>query len=878
METDLVELIKTLPWSGQVCAWTSGGRRIDAFCNREQDIAAVGAVWTVRHVADAARVVFEKTPPTDACGVEVFDGHTWRPWREDLAVRSVGHAWEITFAPVATDQLRVSVPVETPPKELSVHRFMAGNDPATWPASVTTGELATRILARDGEPSFEDLCLHGLSMPNWASTGLKDSPCEQGVAWDGEIHCLDRRIRLALGETPVRLADVRDTVRRSLLDGWLPAVVVEGRIGAMAIRQTSFAVYTDRLNEGRPAMFVSMELTNTGTSPLAEPLRIEVRDAPADPYEGTLGTEIFLPERDLTPSEWTLEERVLIRNGRPYLASSETFRAQKGSSTLVFDVALAPGASQRCVLAVPLPPWNPSVAQARELAGLPFDAMPANLRAYWDAILKSAMRLNLPEPRLHNLHRAMLAQVFINADGDIMPYGAAPSNYDGSVYGVEESYAMRFLAMSGFGADAQRYMSATYLRPAFLAKAKVFQRVEDRNQQNKNGLTPAGAIELYRFSRDLDWIKKHLPLLKECAEWTIANRCRQMTEDGRRPIHYGLLPMWAFSGDIHEPCHPLYPNFACWRGLVDTARLMAEIGDEESAERYRAEANDFRDTLLGVVDVLTRRDAEPPFLPLETAATEPSHGDFYQLFGSLLMDLLPFDYSDPRSRYIGDYLDSDNRLFCGLPRVRRTIGAGGIDAIYGLGHIMSLLHQDRIREFLLAVYAYQVFNMEHTCFTSRESNRIFSSDLHVWTPHPHSDWSGPLTCSSAVGALLVRHMVVTEETRGAAEYTGSLLILYGAPRRWYEPGNRITVENAVTHYGVISFEVETAADRQCIRAKVTLHPRAACTSVKIRLRHPDGRPMRSVSVNGAPLQTFEAADELVEAPRRCGTFLIAAMY
>ena len=238
--------------------------------------------------------------------------------------------------------------------------------------------------------------------------------------------------------------------------------------------------------------------------------------------------------------------------------------------------------------------------------------------------------------------------------------------------------------------------------------------------------------------------------------------------------------------------------------------LMAELGEADLAERYRQEAESYRETLLGNVDTICRKDVEPPFMPLHTTATEASHGDFYQLFGGLLMDLLPFEYSDPRANYIGDFMEADNRTFCGLPRLRRNIGDGGIDAIYGFGHIVSLLHRGRIREFLLAAYAYQVFNMEHTCFTSRESNRIFSSDLHVQTPHPHSDWSGPLPCSSAVGALIIRHMVITEETLGAAWYTGKLLLLFAAPRRWYAPGKRITVDNAVTHAGKVCFTVETS--------------------------------------------------------------------
>ena len=38
---------------------------------------------------------------------------------------------------------------------------------------------------------------------------------------------------------------------------------------------------------------------------------------------------------------------------------------------------------------------------------------------------------------------------------------------------------------------------------------------------------------------------------------------------------------------------------------------------------------------------------------------------------------------------------------------------------------------------------------EHTCFTSREQNRVYSSDRHLRESVPVQDWSDPLPCSSA---------------------------------------------------------------------------------------------------------------------------------
>lgn len=875
-----------MPGAGGACAWTRDGRVSDcpglsqgsgdAPAVLPPDTAAVGAAWPVAHVVDRIELTFSAPPASGLALVpEVFDGRRWIRYADGLAATINGCTVTLSFEPVAAAMVRVPLPADREVARLHAHRYQADAPAITWPRCVTTDELARRVLARDEEPSFESLALHGLSMPAWAMMGLKDSGHEQAVWWDGQIHAHGCRIAISLGDPAVRLADVRDTIRRSLMDGWRPAVVVEARVGGIAVRQTSFAAFADGERAEHPATFVRVELTNLGEEPFAGPLRIVVCDAPKDYLADSLGVDIFNPPADRAPFAWEFRGGMLLRNGWPFLVSSGGCRAEPEPGVAAFDVRLTAGETAAFDVAVPCPPWTPTVGEAAQLARVPFGQARESLLAYWDKLMAPAMKIELPEARLNNLYRAVLAQLFISAWGDLMPYGAAPSTYDGSVYGVEEGYAMLALAMSGFGADAQRYMAATYLQPHLLAKAEQFTRVEQRNQQNHNGLKPFYAVELFRLTRDRAWIARHLGVLQECAEWTIANRRKTMElEGGRKPLHYGLLPKWAYGGDIHELSHPLYPNFACWRGLKDTAWLLAQLGDAERAEAYRREGEDYRRTILAVVDAIYRKDAPQPFLPLRLDATEPDSGDYYQLFAGLLMDLLPFEFSDPRANWVGDFLDRDNRTFCLLPRFRVRGIDGGLDALYGLGHVLSRLHQGRIPEFLLGFYAYQAFNMEHTCFTSREQNRVYSSDRHLRSSVPVQDRSDPLPCSSAVCLLLLRHMLVTEEIRGAGEYTGRLLLLHGAPRAWFRAGERIAVGRAPTHAGPVSFEVSISPDAQRIRAEIALPADSACPGLSIRLRHPDGRAMRSAMVNGRPTTGFDAREERVDVAAPSGSVCV----
>jgi len=898
LEPNLAALEEAMPGAGGASVWTadSGPTALPALAAAggklvalPADATAVGAAWPVPHVADAVSLLFSAPPPPGSrFGLEVFSGGRWIPHPDGATVRTDGDRLELSFEPVATTMLRVFVPPGLGVGNLVVRRFLADDDPKkpTWPARLIDGSLDRALLARDEEPSFEALALHTLSMPTWAMMGLKDTGHEQAVYWDGRIHANGRRVFLSLGEPGVRLAAVRDTIRRRLLDGWLPAVIVEAQVGPVAVRQTAFMAYAGP-GETRPATWVRVELTNVGDRPYAGPLNVELEDAPPDPFDWALGVEIFTPPRDKSRSEWTHAEGLLLRNGRPFLAAAGPCRPGSKPGVVTFDVELEPRGRAVFDLALPSLPWEASAEETRALAQMPWEGGLEAFRAYWDRLMEPATRLDLPEPRLVNLHRGVLAQLFINGYGDIMAYGADPSNYDGSVYGGEEGFAILSLAMNGFGPDAGRYLSGTYLRPAFMAKAEKFERGEDRNQQNKNGLTPHYAVEVFRLTRDRDWIAPHVDMLRACAEWTIAERRKTMLPvDGQRPPHYGLLPQWAHGGDLHDLCHPLTANWFCWRGLADTAWLLGELGDAETSARYRREADEYRETILTVMNAIYRQDATPPFLPLTVEDAEPPKGDFYQLFADWFMALMPLPPDDPRSRWIPDFLRADNRSFCmvarfrsdGDPRRSREVGAGGLDGIYSSGHLLHHLRHGHVREFLLGFYGYQAFNMERDCYTSREANRLYAADAHLGSYFVLADWSDPLPCGSAVGLLLLRHLLVTEEILGTAAYTGRLHLLPGAPRRWYEAGKRIAVTGAVTHAGVVSFTVTPAADGSRIEAVVDLPAETTCPAVSIRLPHPDGRPLRAATIDGRATESFDPQAATVEVAEPRGRLRIVAEY
>ena len=92
-----------------------------------------------------------------------------------------------------------------------------------------------------------------------AFVGLKDHPSETGVGWEGSLFGRER-IQFRFGAEEYALGEYPDTVSRTLIDGWRPGVVVEGRMHNLQVRETVFAVPMGA--ESRPVVFIRLSVRN----------------------------------------------------------------------------------------------------------------------------------------------------------------------------------------------------------------------------------------------------------------------------------------------------------------------------------------------------------------------------------------------------------------------------------------------------------------------------------------------------------------------------------------------------------------------------------------------------------------------------------------
>jgi hypothetical protein len=105
---------------------------------------------------------------------------------------------------------------------------------------------------------------------------------------------------------------------------------------------------------------------------------------------------------------------------------------------------------------------------------------------------------------------------------------------------------------------------------------------------------------------------------------------------------------------------------------------------------------------------------------------------------------------------------------------------------------------------------------------------------------------------------LYRSMLVNELSGD-----GTLFIGQAVPRAWLADGKRLRVERAPTYFGPVSFSVDSRVAAGEISVILDTPSRQPPASLLVRLRHPQRKPLQSVTVNGRAWSDFDAKKEWV---------------
>lgn len=119
-------------------------------------------------------------------------------------------------------------------------------------------------------------------------------------------------------------------------------------------------------------------------------------------------------------------------------------------------------------------------------------------------------------------------------------------------------------------------------------------------------------------------------------------------------------------------------------------------------------------------------------------------------------------------------------------------------------------------------------------------------------------------------------LMLVHELDGVGGRPEGLALAYSTPRSWLEPGRTIRVQDARTPFGRLSYAIHTLA--RAVDVSLTVPNSPPPRVLRLRLRLPGGRPLRSVTVNGHQYGAYDATAETINLDGQTGALTLIVHY
>ncbi len=367
----------------------------------------------------------------------------------------------------------------------------------------------------------------------------------------------------------------------------------------------------------------------------------------------------------------------------------------------------------------------------------------------------------------------------------------------------------------------------------------------------------------YFFTRDLNWLKAVLPRMLKAVNWVFEERKATMIQDadGSPAPEYGLLPVGEMEDNQEWQSWFGVNAYAYWG--VNAAAEAISVLDPTEGTRLKKEATRYGEDIrqaalraMAITPVVPLRDGTfIPTIPPRTALHGRDLGWFRNaLHGAHdLVDCGVFTPEEPIARWIAqDYEENlymaDNALSVSD---RDWFSRGGIASLEP-GEMytpIAYLERDEVPQALRTMYGSFAasYYPDVSAFTEWVPTLGIGGAPFFKTP------------DEAAWLTLLRLMLVRES--GDKLYLNS-----GAPQSWFLPGRTIEVDHAATFFGEVSFRVDSHTERQVVDASIDMPQRDLPREVFFRVRHPGGKQMVRVELNGRTWSHFNPARDMLSLP------------
>ncbi len=534
-----------------------------------------------------------------------------------------------------------------------------------------------------------------------------------------------------------------------------------------------------------------------------------------------------------------------------------------------FGILLAPGESVTLAFRTCFSDRSWDGPAARRIRKLDYSRERSKCIRRWKSVLSRGALLSVPEARIMSAwqaQRVCLHQFhhrFTETDDVLFP-NQGPA-WPMSFWAGEARFCIRAFDQLGLHAQAAKvieYFIRTQIEwtGPFKGDVSTLTGAFDSTYHwmQDTGVMLGAMGRHYLLSGDRGWLKAKAGSALAALEWIHLQRRLTKNRDakGRPARHYGLLPNARANDGEDEGYFYAFTDCPTWDGLNMMIQAL-KAGNVPIPAHLRGEREDYRRCIQKTIRAVMKLFPGTDFVP--HVVYPPKGKQPWYWSGSMLIALgsgvAPRSSALFRDLYgkVDRYLGSGNRQVLGLcdrlDDVMLNSDGGPRCGIKGTEWYLTAAEQERHRMYLarnevekalLNLYTLVAFALTDTLQSSERLNLVDP----YWAPVQVNP-SGSARIISMIGESIV------------FETGRALSVFRGIPRAWLEPGRHVSLKGWKTVHGAVACDVRVDRSGDRMHGSVALAGRRAPIGCEIVLRHPAGKPIRSVSVNGKPYGRFK---------------------
>jgi hypothetical protein len=654
--------------------------------------------------------------------------------------------------------------------------------------------------------------------------------------------------------------DVETT--QELERGYLPIPSVIWRYECLNLRVTALAAG----EPGAASLYARYRIENTTADPQPILLFLAIRPFQVNPPWQSLnmfGGTTLINDLDFDGHMvWVNEARAVVSLSTPERFGAATFAQGPlvdyllegrvptrttvsdpfgyASGALQYGLDLPPGGAQEVYLAIPF--HDPKAAQITgELDQEPstwWRQLFEEATRFWEAKLER-VDIHLPTglENITNTVKSTVAYILINRDGHALQPG--PRCYARSWIRDGALTSTALLEM-GYPEEVRNFIRwyTRYQSEQGKIPCCVDRRGPDPTPEHDSpGEFIYLVMEYYRYTRDVGLLNEVWPNVVKVVEYIDTLRQQRMTEafkaEDQRPF-YGLVPeSISHEGYSSGPVHSYWDDFWVLRGLKDAASMAAVVGDEERRARFAKMRDDFRNDLYESISRTLARH-KISYLPGSVEL-----GDFDPTSTAIAVIPGGEQHNLPEAALTRTF-DQYTEFF--IQRQKGEVAWNSYTP-YELRNVGALVRLGR-RTFAFEVLSFFLKDRRPAAWNhwaevvwrDPKTPRFIGDMPHTWVGSEY-------LCS-------LRSLFVFER-----EADQALVIGAGLPREWVENSTGVTVRCLPTYYGSLNYSLYSGEPGEL---RLSLSGDLIVPPGKIVLQPPLGGPLKTVTINGKDLNTFDA--------------------